>query len=370
MSATSSDSDDCADTVVLDNGSHRIKSGFSGEKTCCCVFNNVIGYGKTKDSYVGEDAMSRRDILDISCPLQYGVVSNWDNMEKIWDSMFKQYLRVDSNEQGVLITEPPFNPKSNREKIANVMFEQFSIPDLQVVNPCQLVLYASGRTTGAVIDIGESVTSIIAFYEGIQIIDSIKRNDLAGRDINLYLQKLLYQNGYSFTSFNEIENLRDIKHRHCYCASIKGQRHKKHPEISESYTLPDGEIIEITEEMLECPEVLFDPSILGYDSIKGVDKLLVESIAACDIDIKKDVSKSIILSGATTLLRNFKVRLGDEVHESISDAHIIAPPERNKSVWIGGSILSSLSCYNDLKITKSQYEELGPTVVHRYGYSI
>jgi actin-related protein len=320
--------------------------------------------------YVGEEAQNKRGVLKIENPVQGGLVTNWDDMEKVWHHTLYSELRVSPEEHPILLTEAPINHKQNREKMTQIMFEVFNVPCLYVSVQSVLALYSSGRTSGVVLDSGDGISHTVPIYEGYAIPHAIQRINLAGKHLTEYLRKILADRGYNFTTAAEYEIVQDIKEKMCYTVENFDSSMKEAEEshaCEKNYELPDGRKILIGNERFRCPEILFNPSLAGIDC-EGVHKYCYDSVMKCDNEVRKDLFQNILLSGGSTLFDGMGHRMWKQIHEmapSTNAIKILAPPERKYSVWLGGSILASLSTFQTMWINKQEYDDSGPQIIHR-----
>ncbi|XP_013390830.1 beta-centractin [Lingula anatina] len=229
-----------------------------------------------------------------------------------------------------------------------------------------LSLYATGRTTGVVLDSGDGVTHAVPIYEGFAMPHSIMRSDIAGRDVTRYLKLLLRKEGQNFHTSAELEIVRQIKENACYL-SINPQKDETMQTEKAQYTLPDGSVLEIGPARFRAPELLFRPDLIG-EEFEGIHEVLAYSIRKSDMDLRKVLWSNIVLSGGSTLFKGFGDRLLSEVRKLAPKdikIKISAPQERLYSTWIGGSILASLDTFKKMWVSKREYDEEGVRAVHR-----
>ena len=361
--------------IVIDNGTGMIKAGFAGDDAPKACFPNIIGkpkydaiqVGNNKEIYIGDDALDKKGILSLEYPLEHGIVNNWDHMQRVSKHTFDNELAVEPEDYPVLMTEAPMNPKENREKMVQFFFEDLQVPSFYVFTQAVLALYGSGKTTGLVVDSGDGVTHIVVVYEAYCINHAVNRVDLAGRDLTSYLQKLLTECNVYLNTTSDFETVRKIKEKACYVALDFDEESKNLKEKKIEYQLPDNSTIQIGDQAIRCPELLFNPSLEGKD-IKGIHECIVDSVKKADIDLRKELYQNILLSGGTSMFEGIQERLNKEISAKAppnTQIRIIAPVERKYSVWIGGSVMATLATFQTSWITAEEYQEEGENVVHR-----
>uniref|UniRef100_H2Y6D4 Uncharacterized protein n=1 Tax=Ciona savignyi TaxID=51511 RepID=H2Y6D4_CIOSA len=359
--------------VVIDNGSGMVKAGFAGDQVPKSYFPNYIGRPKhvrvmagalEGDIFIGPKAQDHRGLLNIRYPMEHGIITDWNDMERIWQYVYsKNELQTFPEEHPVLLTEAPLNPRRNRERAAEIFFETFNVPAFFVSIQAVLSLYSAGKTTGLVLDSGDGVTHAVPIYEGFSLPHSILRTDVAGRDVTRYLQLLLRKEGFNFKTSAEREIVKTIKEKACYLSQNPSKEEGIENE-KKLYSLPDGNLIEIGSAKYRAPEVLFQPDLIGEESL-GVHEGMKYPWLTTTFGVNIEILTHFIICGYFT---GFGDRLLSDIkRQAPKDVKIrmLAAQERLYSTWIGGSILASLDTFKKMWVSKREYEEDKHRAVHR-----
>lgn len=333
------------------------------------------------DLVVGEEVEKYRGLLELSYPMDNGVITDWQDMRALWDFTFKQALSVDPHEHAILLTEPPLNPKRNRERMVEEMFEHFEFKQVQVAVQAVLTLYAQGLQTGVVVDSGDGVTHIIPVFDGYTMNNLTKRLDIAGRDVTRQLIRLLAMQGYQFHEQKDFELVRSIKERCCMVSCNLKQDIRLAQETTcmvETFTLPDGKEIKVRQERFEAPEILFNPSLIGKETA-GLSEQVFNAINGAEVDLRTDLYRNIVLSGGTTMFPGLPTRLEQDLRALYLDRilkgdsnrmkmkiRIEDPPKRKHMVFQGGAVMADLMNGNDaFWISRAQWAEEGPACLNK-----
>lgn len=335
--------------------------------------------------------------------------------------------------------------------MTELLFETFNFPSLYIKPTSLLSLFASGRTTGVVLDSGEGMNWAVPMSEGYTFPHAIMSNECAGGEVtNFLMSKLRSSNRQRFESSSDREIVQSIKQKLCYAfpetTTEKGERKKikkeslrklkeynrkteeidkkiavfeqkrkkldeeeqgpikrainakiqekemaysdfkgaeaelkrletlkkkKNRDLLQQYVLPDGNKVSLSKERYESVEVLFDPAKIGME-VPGVHELLFESTQLCNLIVRPELYKNIVLAGGCTLVNGFEERFKREIEalapksESKVKINVIAPKTRQYSSWIGGSVFCLMPTFKDDSITKEDYEEVGKDVVFKH----
>jgi len=373
--------------VVCDNGTGFVKCGFAGANFPTAIFPSMVGRPilrseekvdnvEIKDIMVGDEASKLRMMLQITYPLENGIVRNWEDIEHVWDYTFNEKLRIDPSQCKLLLTEPPMNPKANREKLVQIMFEKYGFQAVYVAIQAVLTLYAQGLLTGVVVDSGDGVTHIVPVYEGYSLPHLTRRLDVAGRAVTRYLIKLMLLRGYAFNRTADFETVRQIKEKLCYVAFDTQFENKLAHDTTvlvKTYELPDGRVIKVGKERFEAPECLFQPHLIDVDG-GGMAEMLFDCIDKADVDTRPEFYNHIVLSGGSSMYPGLPSRLekdlrqlwlikrGGNNRQLIENfkCRIEDPPRRKHMVFLGGAVLAEIMKDKDtFWMNRREYQETG-----------
>jgi len=379
--------------VVCDNGTGFVKCGFAGSNFPTSIFPSMVGRPilrseekidnvQLKDIMTGDEAAKLRMMLQITYPIDNGIIRNWEDMTYVWDYTFQEKLKVNPAECKIMLTEAPMNPQANRKKMIEVMFEKYGFKSVYIGIQAVLTLYAQGLLTGVVVDSGDGVTHIVPVYEGFSLPHLTRRLDVAGRDVTRYLIKLLLLRGYAFNRTADFETVRQIKEKVCYVGydlELEKRLAFDTTVLVEPFTLPDGRVIRVGGERFEAPEVLFEPHLLDVEGM-GMAEQLFDCINKADVDTRPEFYNHIVLSGGSTMYPGLPSRLEKEIKKLYLEkvakgkkelmtkfkCRIEDPPRRKHMVFLGGAVLAEIMKDKDhFWMNINEYREQGEAVLKK-----
>ncbi|GMI47730.1 hypothetical protein TrCOL_g6595 [Triparma columacea] len=375
--------------LVLDVGSSSVKCGFSGEDAPRVLVPSVVASLGARDQ---ERAKVLRRLgtieggvkslnlggedTEVQHVVNRGKVVDWDNMEKLLEGVFAvemDAMQSDSLSVPILVAESPNTSNEDREKLTQILFENFKVSGVAFANSAVLSLFASGRTRGMLLECGSGVSHAVPVFEGFSLPHAVLKLDAAGQDVTSYLQK-------NFRKQLSYQSIRDIKHELANCSPVSGPGAiTKKTE----YELPDGTTVLVDGIYTSaCIDQLFDPDEYGVENLDGgLGEIVFKSIQSCDTDVQADLFSNVVLAGGTTMTEGFSDRLKREIMNNGSDNPQISGlnvvpdargnepgynSQRKTAAWIGGSILASLDTFAKISISKQDYEDTGSaSIVHR-----
>ncbi|CAG0895603.1 unnamed protein product, partial [Darwinula stevensoni] len=405
--------------VVFDVGSQSLRAGYAGEDSPKAEIPSFVGVYEEEVERDGNKSMEKKYLIDstaIRVPkqgvemqtyLKDGMIEDWDLFEKVLDFTYKKYIQSESLYHPVLISEAPWNLKAKREKLVELMFEKYQVPAFYLVKNAVLACFANGRSTGLVLDSGATQTSAIPVHDGFVLQHAIVKSPLAGDFISIQCKSYLEENNIDIVPTYLIESKEAVKEYD----SAKWVKRKKLPEVSKSwhnymvkevvqdfqaavlqvadqgydeetisnmpmihFEFPSGYHQDFGPERFRIPEPLFDPSrIPGSNSplSMGMAHIVSMSINMCDVDLRPSLYNSVIVTGGNTLLQGFTDRLNRDLSQKTPPSMRFkmmsanGTSERRFGAWIGGSILASLGSFQQMWISKLEYEENGKSQVEK-----
>lgn len=381
--------------VICDTGTGVIKAGLAGEQEPSVQLPNLLGRpvmradgmiaGQVEDLMIGDEANAARSVLQLSRPIQNGVVKDWEGMEAVWDYTFKKLGIVNPADHKVLQTEAALNPSRNREKMVEIMFEKYGFAGVNVSVQAILALNSRGLQSGFVVDSGDGVTHLVPVTEGYLEPALVQRVNLAGRHVTEQLMKLLVGQGHPLNSTTDFETVREVKQKLCYVAYDPEAEKKLAREttlVDRQYVLPDSRTMRVGAERFMAPEILFNPALAGHGDADGLADLVFNTIRKSDIHVQKDYFQQILLSGGTTMFPGMSSRLekdlkalylknvlrGDTSRASKFRVHVEDPPHRQHMVFLGASIMADAyeqQANSRFWISRQEYQDSGAGAVHR-----
>ncbi|KAL8605222.1 hypothetical protein ACOMHN_031163 [Nucella lapillus] len=370
MSSTADhDEDPEWSAVVVDNGTAMVRAGFCGDDEPRLQWSNLLATPRSEERYIGEEAQGPRGRLTLHFPIEGGMVKDWEAMGEVWEATFRD-LNVDPTAMSVLMSDRPLIPKPHREQMTERMMETFQVPRFYVQSQGVQCMLASGRGIAVVLDCGEGATTVMPIEEMTIRPHAILKGVVTGADLTADLQTSLMQRGYDVMGEDRLEAVREVKESLCYVAEDYDREVNAARDTScleKRHRLPDGQLITLNEERIRVPEALFRPHLVGRCG-QGVHQLVINSIMKCDIDSRCNMYVNIIPAGGSTCLPGFMKRLEREVRAlvpSTMKVHVVTMADRKTASFVGGSITASLAIFQTCWITKHDYDEHGPTIVHR-----
>jgi actin-related protein len=362
--------------IVLDCGSHSVKAGLSTDDVPQ-VIRSVLGRSRKHSSppFVGDSALANGDSVGIAYPIEEGMVTDFPDYELLVDFIYSA-LKTDSSQHPVVLAEAPFNSGPCREKTAELFFEKFSVPEMNIMLSGILTLVGTGRVTGLVIDCGHGGTNIVPIFESYVIPHAIETMRMGGKDLDTLLAKLLTMNDFRMAKSSDKETLRRIKEEHCFCRPTADWQEgiDEYPadvHSATTYKLPDGKSILLKNERFIVPEAYFAPSLVRCEG-EGLAAMVANCIKNSAIDLTKPLVSNMILSGGSSQFAGFAQRLSNEVKFRVSakmsrEVKIVAHDGERKNclVWNGGKAFADLrSSFQERWMTKEEYQEFGADYIH------
>ncbi|KAM0924833.1 hypothetical protein ACQ4PT_004741 [Festuca glaucescens] len=357
------------EAVVVDAGSKLLKAGIALPDQA----PGLVMPSKMKSEVAEEEGQAPDGaVVEEVQPVVRGFVKDWDAMEDLLSYVLYRNIGWEMGDEGqILFTQPLFTPKALREQLVQLMFEKFNVSGFYDSEQAVLSLYAVGRISGCTVDIGHGKIDIAPVCEGAVQHVASKRFEIGGTDLtNLFAQELKKSNPSVNIDISDVERLKEQ-----YACCTEDQLAFEDIGSScppEKHTLPDGQVITIEKERYIVGEALFQPSILGLEDY-GIVHQLVTSVSNVATEYHKQLLENTMLCGGTASMTGFEDRFQREANLSASAIRpsLVKPPEYmpenlpRHSAWLGGAILAKVVFPQNQHVTKGDYDETGPSIVHK-----
>ena len=389
-------------SIVLDVGHGYTRAGYSGEETPKVVFPSYVG--RTDRNFVGDTQIHfRRDGMNVMSPFD-GENVDWDALESIWEYALVDRMKADLANIPVLLIESSFETKSNREKMTELLFEKFKVPAGYLAKNSVTASFAAGKSTSLVLDCGASSISAVPVYDGFTLNTTAVRQRTGGdfltEQTSLFLEnelnvKVRFQAEVeakkavglgepsdfvsrklkitdSFRTFAKFRAVQDFKESVCQVSDMPFNEKELSARPPKYYEFADGFNSNFGVDRFRVGEILFNPSLFAMkdpnqmedSELLSVQEIVHNCISKCDVDVRANLFNNIVLTGGASLLPGFSERLYSELCRISPSSKIrihssSVPIERKFGSWIGGSILGSLGSFQQLWLTKDEYEEKG-----------
>ena len=371
--------------IIIDLGSYEIKTGFhTSNQYPSIIFPSYIGEPKfnkiirqinlnnssKKEQFVGDNCTPYLGLLKLRSPIKHGIFTNERDISLVFNHIFTK-LGLDAekiHDHPLLITEPLKNPKENREKISEILFEKYGVPGLVFGYQPPLSLFSLSCTTGVVLESGDGVSQICSIIDGYSIPCSFIRYNYGGNDVNEYLRQSLKKKGIELVSDTEKLILHEIKKRHIFCQISET---KNEEERSNTFRLPDSREIRIDNNEYSASNVMFDPSLVGKNYL-GLHQMVATCIEKVNSEYREKLCNNIKLTGGNSLMRNFNQVMHTQLQDILTKNKGISVKNNSNnstiSSWNGGNIVTELGIFKDLLINKKDWEEKGKDIIHQKAF--
>jgi actin-related protein len=361
--------EDTTQAIVIDIGSQNLRVGLSGELKPRYILPTAVGNLKYRTAfnsvfsehsdYIDDRLHENRAILSIKYAIDHGTVTNWDNMEKLLHYAIYNH-NWDAPEHPLLVTKPVYMPTKDAERMTEIAFETLEVPAFHMVNASELAFQCLEQQNGIILDVGHGVTSTYPVINGQVIRDGVIRQNFAGADVS----DILGAGSYHVETSEQNELLREMKEKFALVALDYDQVLKECRDSSthSAYvTLPNKEGFDIEDQRFKCSEILFQPKMVGKNVLSVVD-LVIESIKRSE---RKELYENIILMGGCTDIPGFTARFEKELVNSMNGTTFKVSKAPDHCAWVGGAILAAKSEFTDIATSRGDYDEHGPSIIHR-----